>query len=152
MERKNIIVYTDGSCIGNGAANNKGGWAAIMQYGEKTKEIFGSALNTTNNRMELQAVIEAVKVLKVPCVITIRTDSKYVITASQNAPMWEKCNWTIASGKAPKNLDLIQELTRVGAKGRHKFQFQYVEGHAGDKLNERADKLARKAAKEAANE
>lgn len=149
MERKEITVYTDGSCIGNGSENSKGGWAAIMIYGTMEKEITGSMKNTTNNRMELTAVIEAVKALKKPCAITIKTDSKYVITSAQNAPVWEKNNWTIASGHAPKNLDLVQELTRVGAKGHHKFRFQYVEGHAGDKYNERADKLAKKAAKEA---
>ncbi len=132
MQQK-LIIYTDGACKGNPGV---GGWGAIMLFGDKIKEINGYAPNTTNNRMELTAVIEALKVIKRQCEIIIYTDSQYVqrgMTEWLNG--WIKKNW-----KNVKNPDLWQELVNVAAQ--YSIEWRWVRGHNGDKYNERADELA----------
>ena len=140
MDRMNIIISTDGACSCN---PGPGGYAAVLRYGERMKEISGYEPQTTNNRMELRAIIEAVKILKKPCNIIVRTDSKYVCTGMANSKEWCKNGWKTKSGARCANYDMWQELTAIGAKGHHKFQGLYVEGHSGDKDNERCDFLAK---------
>ena len=128
-----LIIYTDGACKGNPGL---GGWGAVLIYGEHRKEIYGSIDNTTNNRMELMAVIEAIKVIKRPCPIEIYTDSQYVHKGiSEWIHGWIKKNW-----KNVKNIDLWQELLLV-QKG-YEISWNWVRGHDGNELNERADQLA----------
>ena len=143
MERKAIVIYTDGSCLNNGAPNAAGGWAAILTCGKHRKEIYGGELGTKNNRMELKAAIEATKQLKVPCDVTIVTDSQYVCRCFSSIREWYNNGWRNKSGGKPANLDLLKELMEIGVKGHHKFRFQYVEGHSGHPENERCDQLAR---------
>lgn len=128
-----LVIYSDGACKGNPGV---GGWGAILLYGDKTKEINGYAAETTNNRMELTGVIEALKILKRPCQIIIYTDSQYVQRGmSEWLPGWIKKGW-----KNVKNPDLWQEL--VAQAQQHNIEWRWVRGHNGDKYNERADELA----------
>lgn len=128
-----LVIYSDGACKGNPGV---GGWGAILIYGETEKEINGYAENTTNNRMELSAVIEALKILKRPCEIVIYTDSQYVKRGmTEWLPGWIQKNW-----KNVKNPDLWQELLALSRQ--HQIDWQWVRGHNGDKYNERADQLA----------
>ena len=133
-------IYTDGACSGNPGS---GGWAAVLQYKDVQKEISGGALETTNNRMELTAVIEALKALKTHCNITLYTDSKYVMSGiTEWLANWKKNNWKTANKKsAVKNVDLWQALDELCAK--HEIRWVWVKGHAGNPLNERVDSLAR---------
>lgn len=144
--RTAVTIYTDGSCLRNGAENAPGGWAAIMQFGNNRKELCGGAIGTTNNQMELTAVIEALKKLNRPCDATIVTDSQYVIRIFSSMKDWYSAGWKQKSGKAPANMDLIRQLVDVGIAGKHKFHWQYVKGHDGHPENERCDKIAKQQA------
>ena len=137
-----VIIYTDGACSGN---PGPGGWGAILMYKDNKKEISGGQKNTTNNIMELTAVIEALKLLKYPCNVSLYSDSAYVVNAFlQNwITSWKKNNWK-TSGKEPvKNQELWKELydlTKI-----HKVNFIKVKGHSDNEYNNRCDKLAREA-------
>lgn len=138
---KNITIYTDGACKGN---PGPGGWAAILQYESATKEITGYDPDTTNNRMELQAVIEGLLALKKPCNINLYTDSKYVKDGAESwLPTWKRNNWKTSTKKDVKNADLWKQLSEL--LQQHHVTFFWVKGHNGDTLNERADKLANEA-------
>jgi ribonuclease HI len=140
---KKIIIYTDGSCIGN---PGKGGWGAVLIYGEHEKEISGAEENTTNNRMEIMAVIQALAILKNKCRVDIYTDSKYVKNGITSwVYNWQKNNWKTANKKPVKNQDLWQQLIENTTK--HEVEWHWVKGHDGDKYNEMADKLAHLAAR-----
>lgn len=138
-------IFTDGACSGNPGS---GGWGAILRYKEVEKELSGGAAETTNNRMELTAVIEALKALRRECEIVIYTDSRYVMDGVQEwLPNWKKNNWRTTNKKAAvKNVDLWQELDNLLTK--HSIKWVWVKGHNGHPENERVDKLARDKAKE----
>jgi ribonuclease HI len=136
-----IIIYTDGACKGN---PGPGGWGAILRsMGHAEKELFGGELLTTNNRMEMTAVIEALSALKRPCDVAIYIDSKYVLQGmTEWLPGWKAKGWKTAAKQPVKNVDLWQKLdTLVNASG-HTIEWLWVKGHAGDPGNERADALA----------
>lgn len=134
-----ITIYTDGACSGNPGA---GGWGAVLLYKEHIKKISGNEKDTTNNRMELKAVIESLRAIKKSTAeIIVYTDSKYV----QNGIMewihgWKKNGWKNAAKKPIKNVDLWMELDAEAAK--HKIEWKWVKGHSGNKYNEMADELA----------
>lgn len=131
--QQELIIYTDGACKGNPGI---GGWGAILMYGNSKKEIYGREEHTTNNRMELMAVIEALKSLKRTCKIQIFTDSQYVQRGMLEwIEGWKKKNW-----KNVKNPDLWQELDKLASN--HDISWNWVRGHNGDRYNERADELA----------
>jgi len=137
-KKKVVEIYTDGACSGN---PGPGGWGALLLYGEHEKEITGGELETTNNRMELTAAIEALKLLKRPCIVHLHTDSTYVrdgITKWIHA--WKNKGWKNAAKKPVKNADLWQALDN--AIKPHEIDWIWVKGHAGDPGNERADALA----------
>lgn len=139
MADKRIIIYTDGACSGN---PGKGGWGAILKYGDHTKEISGYAELTTNNKMELQAVIEALKLIKKDYDIEIFTDSSYVkngITSWINT--WKLNNWKTSKRESVKNKELWLELDELRQK--YNINWNWVKGHADDELNNRVDELAR---------
>lgn len=135
-----VEIFTDGACSGNPGA---GGWGVILRYGATEKELCGGAPETTNNRMELTAVIEALKALKRECDLTIYTDSRYVMDGVQQwLPNWKANGWRTTNKKsAVKNLDLWQELDSL--LPLHKIKWVWVKGHNGHLENERVDKLAR---------
>ncbi len=133
-----VTIYTDGACKGN---PGPGGWGAWLKSGEHEKELFGGEPLTTNNRMELRAVIEALSVLKVRAQVTIYTDSEYVrngITTWIHG--WKKRGWKTADNKPVKNIELWQKLDSLNAL--HAVTWRWVKGHSGDPGNERADGLA----------
>jgi ribonuclease HI len=133
-----VVIYTDGACKGN---PGPGGWGAWLRWGEHEKELFGGEPSTTNNRMELTAVIESLALLKRRTPVAIYTDSAYVkdgITSWIHG--WKKRGWRTADGKPVKNIDLWQKLDALVAG--HEVQWHWVKGHAGDPGNERADQLA----------
>lgn len=136
-----VVIYTDGACSGN---PGPGGWGALLMRGEVEKELSGGERDTTNNRMEMMAVIQALKALKRHCNVTIYTDSKYVLQGlTEWMPNWKKRGWKTADKKPVKNVDLWQELDMLAAK--HTVTWQWVKGHNGDVHNERVDALARAA-------
>ena len=137
---KRVEIFTDGACLGNPGA---GGWGAILRYDEIEKEISGGEVNTTNNRMELTAVISALSALKEPCNITLYTDSRYVMDGIENwIANWKKNGWKTANKKtAVKNVELWQKLDQLCTQ--HEIRWVWVKGHAGHKENERCDELAR---------
>lgn len=137
---KSVTLITDGSCLGN---PGPGGWAALLRYGEVEKEFCGAEKATTNNRMELTAVIEGLKALKEPCEILIRTDSQYVCNAFKQGWLinWKKNGWKTAAKKPVKNDDLWRLLDTAIAP--HKVTWEWVKAHNGDPDNERVDDLAR---------
>lgn len=138
--RKNVIIYTDGACSGN---PGPGGWGAVLCYGKHEKELCGGEADTTNNRMEMMAAIMALESLKEPCDVTLVTDSVYVKNGmTQWIDSWKKNGWKTADKKPVKNAELWQRLEEAVA--RHHVDWQWVKGHAGDEMNERADALARK--------
>lgn len=138
---KEVAIYTDGACSGN---PGPGGWGSVLLYNGHRKELSGGLKDTTNNQMELQAVISAMQVLKHPCHVTIFTDSVYVMKGmTEWLPQWKKRNWRTASKKPVKNVDYWKNLEAVLAT--HKVEWQWVKGHSGDPENERADELARMA-------
>lgn len=136
---KNVEIYTDGACSGN---PGPGGWGAVLIYNGVEKQLSGSEKETTNNRMELSAVITALKALKEPCKVTLTTDSKYVCDAINKGWLnsWEKNSWKKADKKPVLNIDLWQELLPLLDK--HRVEFIWVKGHNGHKYNEICDKLA----------
>lgn len=142
MERKEVIITTEGSCSGN---PGPGGYAGVIRFGEHTKEIAGCVNNTTNNRMELMAVIQAVKALRLPCVVTVRTKSQYVCNGMASAK--ERClnGWKTKTGAKMANCELWEELTEVGRAGSHKFKFEHVVSKDDDCKT--AEKLAKDAMK-----
>lgn len=141
---KKVEIFTDGACKGNPGV---GGWGAVLRCGKHEKKINGAALDTTNNRMELTAVIEALETLKGKCVVDLTTDSQYVQKGiSEWLPEWKKRNWKTSAKKPVKNVDLWQLLDLVVAK--HQVHWHWVRGHAGHLENEMADELANRAVKQ----
>ena len=136
---KHVDIYTDGACRGN---PGRGGWGAILVYGSREKEMSGGEPMTTNNRMELSAVIAALSVLKEPCHVTLTTDSQYVVNAIEKGWLtgWKKNNWRKSDKSEVLNVDLWQELSSL--LDRHEVEFVWVRGHNGHAYNERCDKLA----------
>jgi len=135
---KRVTIHTDGGCEGN---PGPGGWAAILRYGEHVREISGGGLATTNNRMELQAAIEALNVLKQPCEVQIFTDSEYLRNGiTQWIKGWKARGWVTKDKKPVKNADLWRELDAACA--RHQVEWGWLKGHAGHPDNERCDLLA----------
>ncbi|HYD59308.1 MAG TPA: ribonuclease HI [Noviherbaspirillum sp.] len=133
-----VEIFTDGACKGN---PGPGGWGALLIAGAHKKELYGGELNTTNNRMELKAVIEALTALKRPCEVIVHTDSQYVQKGiSEWIHGWKARGWKTAAKEPVKNADLWQELDT--AQARHKIEWRWVKGHAGHDGNERADALA----------
>ena len=146
---KTVTIYTDGACSGN---PGPGGWGAILMYGEHRKELSGGEANTTNNRMELTAVIAALSALKEPCEVELWSDSKYVIDALEKgwAKSWQKNGWKKADKKPAINPDLWEQLLDLCEK--HDVRFHWVKGHADNEGNNRCDRMAtREAAKAARN-
>lgn len=139
---KKITLITDGSCLGN---PGPGGWAAILRFGAQKKELSGSDPETTNNRMEMMAVIEGLNVLKEPCEISIEIDSEYVKNGvTQWMEGWKKRGWMTAAKKPVKNQDLWQKID--AALAGHTVHWKWVKGHAEHADNNRCDELARGAA------
>ena len=133
-----VVIYTDGACKGN---PGPGGWGAWLRWGAHEKDLFGGDPATTNNRMELTAVIESLALMKRPTPVAVYTDSEYVkngITSWIHG--WKKRGWTTTDHKPVKNIDLWQQLDALVAK--HQVQWHWVRGHTGDPGNERADALA----------
>ncbi|MDX9994750.1 MAG: ribonuclease HI [Rhodocyclaceae bacterium] len=139
-----IDIYTDGACSGN---PGPGGWGALLRIGEKEKELSGYAPATTNNRMELTAVIEALRALKRPVAARVHTDSQYVQKGiSEWIHGWKRRGWKTADRQPVKNADLWQALDAAAAG--HEIEWLWVRGHAGHVENERVDALARRAIEE----
>ena len=142
MSRKQVVIHTDGACLGN---PGPGGWGALLRHGSSEREISGGERATTNNRMELLAAIMALEALTAPCAVSLYTDSQYVQKGiGEWLPNWIRRGWKTAAGDPVKNQDLWQRLQLAAA--RHRVQWHWVKGHAGDPDNERVDKLARDAA------
>ena len=138
MGGKVVEIWTDGACKGN---PGPGGWGALLRHGRHEKEMCGGETGTTNNRMELTSVIEALKALKRPCQVIVHTDSQYVQKGmGEWLPNWKRRGWRTADKKPVRNADLWQELDALVAK--HQVEWRWVRGHAGDPGNERADALA----------
>ena len=137
---KNITLYSDGACSGNPGA---GGGACVLRYDEHKKELSGGEKLTTNNKMELTAVIEGLKALKEPCVVDVFSDSAYVINSFNNGWIdnWQKNGWKTADKKDVLNKELWQELLKLS--NVHKITWHKVKGHADNELNNRCDELAR---------
>jgi ribonuclease HI len=136
---KKVTIYTDGACSGN---PGPGGWGAVLMTQDKQKDISGGEANTTNNRMELMAAIQALNALKEPCEVAIYTDSQYVrLGITEWIKGWQKNGWKNSQKKPVKNADLWQELLK--AQAPHTVEWHWVRGHTGDIYNERADTLAR---------
>ena len=140
---KTVTIYTDGACSGN---PGPGGWCAILEYQGREKMISGGEESTTNNRMELMAVIVALEALNRPCDVEVHSDSQYVVNAFNKHWIdgWKKRGWKTANKQPVKNRDLWERL--LTAKSKHKVEFIWVKGHAGHELNERCDELATTAA------
>ena len=133
-----VDIWTDGACKGN---PGPGGWGALLRSGGTERELFGGARDTTNNRMELMAVIEALGALKRSCTVIIHTDAQYVkLGITEWLRNWERRGWKTADRKPVKNVDLWQQLDQQVR--RHAVQWRWVKGHSGDPGNERADALA----------
>lgn len=140
MTKPDVQIWTDGACKGNPGV---GGWGALLQYGEHRKELYGGTAETTNNRMELQAVIEALSQLNRPCKVTLYTDSQYVKRGmTEWIDSWKARGWRTASKQPVKNADLWQKLDILSSQ--HELTWQWVRGHTGDPGNEHADMLANK--------
>lgn len=137
-----VVIFTDGACSGN---PGPGGWGAVLMYGDNKKEISGGNPDTTNNIMEMTAVIEALKLLKYPCEVDLYSDSAYIVNCFQKNWLegWIKKNWRTASGEPVKNKELWQELYELTQT--HKVNFYKVKGHADNVYNNRCDELARNA-------
>ena len=144
---KRVKLITDGSCLGN---PGPGGWAAILRYGKHKRELSGAAAYTTNNRMEMTAVLEGLKALREPCEVTVEIDSQYVKDGMSGwIHAWKRRNWKTVEGTAVKNRDLWVELD--AAVSRHKLSWVWVKGHARHVDNNRCDRLAKAAAKRVAS-
>ena len=143
MKQESIIIYCDGACSGNQFSRNKGGWGAVLKYKNKIKEIHGGERDTTNQRMELTACIQALEHMKKPDIpIEIYSDSAYLINCMQQRwyQKWKKTGWKNARKKDVENRDLWEHLLKQ--LGRYEVSFHKVAGHRGVELNERADQLA----------
>ncbi|MGB6007120.1 ribonuclease HI [Castellaniella sp.] len=146
MAEPHVDIWTDGACKGN---PGPGGWGALLRQGAHEKTLHGGEALTTNNRMELMAVIQALRALKRRCVITVHTDSVYVQKGmTQWLPNWKQRGWRTADKKPVKNADLWQDLDALA--GQHELHWRWVKGHAGDPGNERADALANQGVEELA--
>lgn len=133
-----VIIYTDGACRGN---PGPGGWGVILNYKGKIKELYGAEKHTTNNRMELMAVIQALESLTRPCSVQLNSDSIYVLKGITDwMPNWKKRGWKTAAKTPVKNEDLWRRLDVAITK--HKVEWKWVKGHSGDTANDRADALA----------
>ena len=140
MNSKNpVVIYTDGACSGN---PGPGGWGSVLLYNGHRRELSGGEPQTTNNRMEMMAVIVALETLKRPCAVELHTDSTYVMKGiTEWLPNWKARGWKTAAKKPVKNVDLWQQLD--AAVARHEIDWRWVKGHSGVPENERADELAR---------
>ena len=139
---KQLEIFTDGACKGN---PGPGGWGAVIRYGKHEKEISGGDTDTTNNRMELSATIQALKILIEPCEVKLHTDSRYVIDGiTKWIHGWQRNGWKNASKQPVSNIDLWHDL--IEATARHQVEWIWVKGHNGHPENERADRLASDAA------
>ena len=137
-----VQIYTDGACKGN---PGPGGWGAWLKSGTTEKEIFGGELNTTNNRMELTAVIEGLAALKRPCKVILYLDSQYVRQGiTEWIRGWKAKGWITSTKQPVKNVELWKRLDELVSKGGHQIEWRWVKGHSGDPGNERADMLANK--------
>ncbi|MFN4178471.1 ribonuclease HI [Phenylobacterium sp.] len=135
-----VVIYTDGACRGN---PGPGGWGAILMSGRHVKELWGGELDTTNNRMELMAAIQALEALNKPCKVELHTDSRYVQQGiSEWLSLWKARGWRTMTKGAVKNEDLWRRLD--AARARHDVDWRWIKGHAGHEHNERADELARR--------
>lgn len=136
---KKVYIYTDGACSGNPGC---GGWGAVLVYGSTEKELSGAEKDTTNNRMELTAVIKSLEALKEPCEVELTTDSKYVCDAINKEWVysWKRNGWKKADKKPALNVDLWEQL--LAQLDKHKVKFNWVKGHNGHPYNERCDRLA----------
>lgn len=133
-----VIIYTDGACRGN---PGPGGWGVILKYKGKSKELYGGEPETTNNRMELMAAIQALEALTRPCTVELHADSKYVLQGiTEWMSNWKKRGWKTAAKTPVKNEDLWRRLD--AAIERHDIEWRWIKGHSGDEGNERADALA----------
>lgn len=141
-EKKHVVLYTDGACSGNPGA---GGWGAILFYGDYHREFSGGEPKTTNNRMELMAIIEGLEKLKYPCAVDVYSDSAYAVNAFQEGwvEAWQRSGWKKADGKPVLNAELWMRLDELTHE--HTVTFHKVKGHADDERNNRCDKLARDA-------
>jgi ribonuclease HI len=136
---RNVVIYTDGACSGN---PGPGGWGSVLLYQGHRRELSGSEKATTNNRMELMAVIRALETLKRPCAVVIHTDSTYVMKGmTEWLAQWKQRNWKTAGRRPVKNVELWQRLEQAIAL--HTVNWRWVKGHSGVPENERADELAR---------
>ena len=141
MAAEAVEIFTDGACRGN---PGPGGWGAVLRFGEHEKSLSGASGDTTNNRMELTAAIEALEALRRPCRVRLSTDSTYVRNGITSwISSWKRRGWMTADRKPVKNTDLWQRLER--AASRHDIEWVWVRGHAGHEGNEKADALARSA-------
>ena len=135
---KAVEMFTDGACRGN---PGKGGWGVLLRFGEAEKELYGGEVFTTNNRMELMAVIMGLEALKKPCRVVITTDSKYVLSGiTEWMPNWKKRNWKTANKKPVLNAELWRRLDALVSQ--YEVSWQWVKGHSGHPENEIADQLA----------
>ncbi|BAO84340.1 ribonuclease HI [Serpentinimonas maccroryi] len=135
-----VVIYTDGACKGN---PGPGGWGVLLRSEAAVKELYGGEAQTTNNRMELTAVIQALQALKRPCRVTLWLDSEYVRKGiTEWLPGWKAKGWKTAARQPVKNVDLWQQLDALVQQGGHAIDWRWVRGHAGDPGNERADALA----------
>ena len=138
----NVTIYTDGACKGN---PGPGGWGVWLQSGPHSNELYDGELNTTNNRMELMAVIRGLQALKRPCRVALYLDSQYVRQGiTEWIHGWKKKGWVTASKQPVKNAELWKELDALVHGGIHRIEWHWVRGHAGDPGNEKADALANK--------
>ena len=137
-----LKIYTDGACSGN---PGPGGWAAVLLYKDQRKEISGAKKETTNNEMEITAVLQGLKMLKFPCDVEVYSDSAYVVNTFSKGWIynWEKKNWKTADNTPVKNVELWKEI--LALTKTHKVTFNKVKGHADNELNNRCDELARAA-------
>ncbi len=140
-KKPEVLIFTDGACSGN---PGPGGYGAILRFGETIREISGCEIRTTNNRMELTAVIQALSLLKRPCRLKIVTDSSYVVKGmTEWLPGWIRRNWVNSQKKPVLNRDLWEMLQKLSTS--HEIEWKWVKGHHGHKENERCDELARNA-------
>ena len=135
-----VDIYTDGACKGN---PGPGGWGVLLKSGDSERELWGGEEETTNNRMELTAVIEALRALKRPCHVRLHVDSQYVLKGiTEWLPGWKARGWRTSARQAVKNVDLWQTLDHLVATGGHRIDWHWVRGHDGNAGNERADEIA----------
>ena len=142
-----VVIYTDGACKGN---PGPGGWGALLKSQDAQKEIFGGEMGTTNNRMEMMAVIEALSALKRPCQVTLHVDSQYVLKGiTEWIAGWKARGWKTAAKQPVKNVDLWQRMDEVITTSGHQIDWRWVRGHNGDPGNEHADMLANRGVEQA---